>query len=403
MKIPRNLIFEDRKSLDRFGVREKGTLNNLVFNWLLQRGELSPMKEGYEARLLQVFNDAYYACTVALMYSFKLESLRFFYNECNHHSVEFPLICYYLSNSGLNFDYLSVMLVLFKTEIESHDDWRKNYKELIAATQYNEGSIPLTEFTPRELTQEMLSGIQWGKYTNSFKQEPTREILNRIAKNEDEWKMLVDAIKEGARDYEWEYNHNLSGGITDEGNWEEDSPITMSSYYEFLDDIRERFNERPEKKQVLLSYLDGADVIPSVRTTPPEDEQPYDDCFTEDTPLVRKAVKTVIIKHWGNNNANLALIELTLFYRDKLHEQSQHKLFVNKLIEWKILPDNTNVDDIARCMADKQRRLNKRGETNSCYLRDYHEWPENDKDRKTCMRIEKTFNAAMGVQSQHTD
>ena len=69
MDIPRELFYEERKSLKQFGIDNGSSNNKALFEkWILTLTDLRPGESGYTSRILQAFNDAYYSCTLILRF-----------------------------------------------------------------------------------------------------------------------------------------------------------------------------------------------------------------------------------------------------------------------------------------------------------------------------------------------
>ena len=95
MNEARRLIYEDRKKLSEFDVYKEGTLNYYIYcNWLLSRKELRKAKTDFELGMMMVnvFNDAYYICTIIFMHPHSSRWSRWFIQQTNTPSLVMPLV-----------------------------------------------------------------------------------------------------------------------------------------------------------------------------------------------------------------------------------------------------------------------------------------------------------------------
>ena len=111
------------------------------------------------------------------------------------------------------------------------------------------------------------------------------------------------------------------------------------------------------------------------------DAKAIDKCFKFNSDFVRRSVRTLLADFYQGNNANLALIEITLFHHQQLKRRNSHKLFVMALAAWGIITV-ANAEElrlIVMGVSDKYKRMPKEG---------YLEWGDNYKpDRLTCERM----------------
>ena len=111
------------------------------------------------------------------------------------------------------------------------------------------------------------------------------------------------------------------------------------------------------------------------------DVKAIEKCFKFDSDFVKQCVSTLVADFYHGNNANLALIEITLFHHQQLKRRNSHKLFVMALAEWDIITV-ANAEElklIVMGVSDKYKRMPKEG---------YLEWGDNYKpDRLTCERM----------------
>ena len=242
MDLQRELIYEDRKRIEEFSVDDMSSINYLLYeDWLPTLTDLQPTESGYLQRTLKAFNDAYYICTLILMHKTNEDFLSYAYKRCSIPSIVFPMAYFYISKIREKGRYLSRLLKTIKTAIYEKG-WSDNFETIQSLIEKtSENFIPLSVFVPRTITSEILDSIKWYKVTNKFKKEDTLKILKYVAKNQTEWEIMVDAIKNAAKEYEDEYNRDLDY-VDDLGNWCKVRPLCMKSFYSFCDEIRNQYD-----------------------------------------------------------------------------------------------------------------------------------------------------------------
>lgn len=246
MIIPRELVYEDRKDLKEFGVDDVLSLNHLIYEeWLLNLPDLKPFKPGLSQRRLKVFNDAYYICTLVLMHPTNEDFASYANERCSIPSVVFPMVYFLISKVKDTNVTNSRLLKDIKTGLKS-EGWEDNLNSLIKITTNFTDSIPSIEFAQRKLTSKLLSNIKWYKTTGGYEKDSILKIVRYISKSEEDWIMLLDAIKKAAGDYEWEYNQNLNY-VDDEGQWKVSSPKDMSPIYYYCDELMKQYAEKSIK------------------------------------------------------------------------------------------------------------------------------------------------------------
>ena len=141
----------------------------------------------------------------------------------------------------------SRLLKDIKTGLKS-EGWEDNLNSLIKITTNYSGSILSIEFAQRKLTSELLSNIKWYKTTGGYEKDDILKIVRYISQSEEDWIMLLDAIKKAAGDYEWEYNQDLNY-VDEEGQWHQSSPKDMSPIYNYCDDLMKQYAEMSIKQE----------------------------------------------------------------------------------------------------------------------------------------------------------
>jgi hypothetical protein len=145
----------------------------------------------------------------------------------------------------------------------------------------------------------------------------------------------------------------------------------------------ERLQPAPADTEELLAEAgnDGCGFVP--------DAKAIGKCFKFDSDFVKRSVRTLVTEFYQGNNANLALIEITLFHHQQLKRRNSHKPFVMALAAWGIITiaNDEEFKLIVMGVSDKYKRMPDEG---------YQEWDDNYKtDRLTCERMGKKLDPSM--------
>jgi len=119
------------------------------------------------------------------------------------------------------------------------------------------------------------------------------------------------------------------------------------------------------------------------------DAKAIDKCFKFNSDFVKRSVRTLVADFYQGNNANLALIEITLFHHQQLKRRNSHTSFVLALVAWGILTiaNDEEFKLIVMGISDKYKRMPEEG---------YLDWDDNNKtDRLTCERMGMKLDPSM--------
>ena len=197
--IPRELIYEDRKDINDFGIHDESSLNSLIYKWLHGRKEIQPGNNGFKERKLKVFNDAYYVCTMILSIPRCDDCLYYYKKDLTLPSIVLPMVYCYISK----FSEKSLTLCTLQTSLETYASedsvMQKNLDDIKRDTEKWNDPFPISEFNLRNLTPELLASLDWSGITVGFKREKIEIVVRNFAKNENEQKMIGEAIENAAR------------------------------------------------------------------------------------------------------------------------------------------------------------------------------------------------------------
>ena len=199
MDIPRELFYEE-KSLKDFGVDNANSFTKFLFeDWLLTLTDLKPGESGYMSRILQVFNDTYYICTLILRFRAKcLNVIPYYISRTKIPSVVMPMVYYILTKLDTNDDRIVLLSKAIKTEIERMG-WNSNLEGLLKSDKLKKKKVDSKLFICRKLAPQILMTLNWAKITKSYNKDNIETVIVNVAKDENEAKMLATAITEAAQ------------------------------------------------------------------------------------------------------------------------------------------------------------------------------------------------------------
>lgn len=260
----RKLVFEERASLNAYGINEAGSLNHLIYyKWLIRRTEIDPFEPNYRVAYLKAFNDTYYICTIALLLPIGKELLPDrLKNRVERPSVVFPLVHLYLSKLTNLSDGIKLFITNLETKFKIEPDWQRNFVELEDAVRGCNVSIGPQPFAQRDLTKEILSAINWKDVTNTFSEERIEDVVKSFARNRGVWLMMLEEIKNAAKAYDHDYGYKdyEKEGIDEDGPYRRIikvprkpydfdgneislEPLKDAGVYQFCDELMGRFDE----------------------------------------------------------------------------------------------------------------------------------------------------------------
>ena len=247
MNIPRELIYEDKRSLNDFCYRDEDSLNGQLYaNGLIKIKDLKPGENGFRGRLLSVFNDAYYICTMAVRLINSDISLHYYKERVRIPSVVLPMVHFYLSRLDQEPEHIKTFLTVLETDIIANG-WEDNLKILNEVEKKSKMKCSLSEFAFRDLSPELLDTIKWYEVTGKYKTDDIRRVLINIARNKEDYLLLLETILKYAKEYERNYNNELRcyDSIDEDGNWEfyEEKPIDLSNVFKYCEDLKAKYDE----------------------------------------------------------------------------------------------------------------------------------------------------------------
>ena len=112
-------------------------------------------------------------------------------------------------------------------------------------------------------------------------------------------------------------------------------------------------------------------------------------CFKHPDKSVKEMVKAIVSSYYFAAHKDMALIEIALFDHSIIKQRNEHKLFVNALIEWEVLPElsDDEIKKLINGMTNKFSHIPREG---------YKEWDSYyHNDRGICECIGRTIGPTM--------
>ncbi len=327
MEIPRQLIYQERWNITDFDINKVGSLNKKLYDeWLLNLADLEPFKSGLSKRRLKVFNDAYYICTLIMMHPTNEEFTHYAYKRCSLPSVVFPLVHFYISNVNDRGYSNSVLLKNIKAGLKS-EGTDGNLRELIKCTENIKVNISSSQFVQRKLTPELLANIPWYRATGKFAKEDILKLMRYIPKDKAEWDLMLDAIKNAIKDYEWENNQYLDY-IDEKGQWCQDSPIDMTQTIIFCEELKNKYEEESLYYKETSSITDNNNSSPEIIEILPQHTiiknskgrpkaKPFEEYLKEDAPEGLMAILEDLLRNKTGKDAARIIIAITNLWIDE--------------------------------------------------------------------------------------
>lgn len=205
-KIPRELIFYDRLSIDEFNVDDRESFNYEIFEQIMRLFCIDPTKEETESLILKIFNDAYYILTMVFLEKRPVFRINRFQSIAKEDSSYLMLF----QKEIIVFSIVRGVLKLYGTILDSNksffcdklDEYLEDRKkssgssncEIIFSNQTIEMSYEHSHFIPRKITEDLARQIDWVTLTNKFNLEEIKDIVNCIGEDSGEKKIIIKAI-----------------------------------------------------------------------------------------------------------------------------------------------------------------------------------------------------------------
>ena len=197
-KIPRSLIYENRRSLDDFDIHKEERLNSVMYKLLRRHLYADYSLSNYKVLILQMFNEAYYLCTMFLLDKNADDNFRDYIEAVmidSPYSSNITDMCRRIIYA-MCYEYLKMIATRIH-EVRTIKRHLRNcsyeYMPLFAETadvvHPTEG-----EFRPVDLTDDLLSKVDWDTVTNGYDSEILIYILESLGHTKIEKQALIISI-----------------------------------------------------------------------------------------------------------------------------------------------------------------------------------------------------------------
>ena len=216
-KVPRSLIYRDRRSLEEFGVYDEGNIMFPLADAMLHMAIIRHSDS--ENRALWCMNTAFYICTMILLEKDPR------WRISNYETIAIPSWNY----SQLEFKTLTLSLVVLLLSFlknplrAAHPYGDKVRKDILAwlkkGFMYDElefkittGShihyiIPNSTFAPRYIDKEAIhdalavESFNWVQFVNYFEERSVRDIVKAFGSTEEEKHNVVDLLRQASHGF----------------------------------------------------------------------------------------------------------------------------------------------------------------------------------------------------------
>ena len=216
-KVPRSLIYRERRSLEEFGAYETESITRPLADVMLRLDFINS-----EERALWCLNTAFYICTMIMLEvdpRWRIEDYkRIAIPQWNYKSEDFQILT--LSMVGLLLSRLEEPdpLLSNKGKTRSHLIWlmidggefnpifNELYKQ-INKDPFITPTIPNSTFAPRVIDKETIHDVMsdlnfnWVKFTNYLEERSVRDIVKVYGYTEEEKHNLVDMMRQASHGF----------------------------------------------------------------------------------------------------------------------------------------------------------------------------------------------------------
>lgn len=267
-KLPRKLIYRDRKELEEFGVQNAESLEGHIFRQLLKM-DLTKGKE-IEKKLLNIFNDAYYIVTMVFLEELlclRMQQYREIARkwadgkeDVRKETIVLSMVCRLMEKCNLDDQQLDFYQKLSEI-VEEYDG-----SDYIVVRTWRPG-MWLTKdndrYTRRAITRECLEGIEWEKLTDDYDYESILALVNQLRISGQEKELIVDAINKRLDNSVKKYS--ISENVFDllrklQAKWSSTDHNSIESMEAYLSDPSETAGKPTESVDAQIVLADGHKV-----------------------------------------------------------------------------------------------------------------------------------------------
>lgn len=196
--IPRSLIYENRSSLDDFNIHNETSLNSAIYKLLRRHLYAEYGLNNYRDLILQMFNEAYYLCTMLIIDRNADANFRD-YIEAVMIDSPYPdnvtdmcrRMVYAMCHTQLG--KIAIRSIRIRTVRRHLRNCSYEYMSLMSETadavHPNEG-----EFRPVELTNDLLSKVDWKQATDGYDIDKVAFMVESLGNNNIVKRNLISSI-----------------------------------------------------------------------------------------------------------------------------------------------------------------------------------------------------------------
>ena len=208
-KLPRQLIYRDRRSIEDFGVYGDHKINKIIAKALRSFPFISGRNA--EKNALTCMNNAYYICTMALLEkdpAWRISDYETISKNVDNNSkdemglVTLSLVYLYLCSlpKGVG-SHLRDFLEEFKKSIN-----HTGYLDTMTEGLDEDVELSSNEFAPRKIDNAAIEDLRqphwnWTQYTDYYKSNIMDEVLKSLCKNELECLNIIKSFQRDAEDF----------------------------------------------------------------------------------------------------------------------------------------------------------------------------------------------------------
>lgn len=225
-KIPRQLIYKDLDNIDDFGIDDKSSLEyefyeTLVDCPLIHNKESVEYIKDIPKLVLQIFNNAYYICTLINMEQHTELYVDRYLSKAKNDNEGSLMWCNYVMPITMALVYSLLLrnkfhkhdiLQRIKERIESIDEdgsikckayFKRMTIESKASDNNNDEDLKLYEFAPRTITHESIRDAfsndeqikSWRQFTDDFNREKILDIFAHLGKTDEEKETMRESLR----------------------------------------------------------------------------------------------------------------------------------------------------------------------------------------------------------------
>ncbi len=259
-----------------------------------------PGRQLFSKRITDTLNDVHFVFTIMLRYPFIRDGLNYFKSNVSFPSVVMPMVYIYLSKVTNRALKIGRYMTMIETEAKGDPKWKQNLDDIKVLEDNYQFSIEPSFFPRREIDSVLLSNINWWEGTNHYDKKWIKNLLIYIPKNKDECCLIADAIKDAAKEYDYNIVPDIEYSV-EEGCMIDFTLKSLKSQgvYDLCDEIKENYDVLCSKRKALLldeqESAENSQTFESIVITEPGIEDEENTIFVEnlDVSAIAKEIKTL--------------------------------------------------------------------------------------------------------------